>query len=160
MSWTSQGPDWWQASDGKWYPPPGVVTANPGVGPYGSQVPGGQPNVGYGPAPSYGIAPGYPGPVATPGKSGLAIASMVVSIAGIVSCGLGFIVGLILGIVALGQFSKPDGPKEGKGFAIAGVIVGLAGIVLILVGVLLAYLNSYNCQTGMPHGWCNTPYGY
>jgi uncharacterized RDD family membrane protein YckC len=39
MSDSSQGPGWWQASDGKWYPPestPATQGAAPGVGPQGN----------------------------------------------------------------------------------------------------------------------------
>jgi len=67
MSDVSQGPGWWQASDGKWYPPeqaPGAAPAatpppaDPGFG----AAPGAAP--GFGGAP--GAAPGYgtPGAVA------------------------------------------------------------------------------------------------
>ncbi len=81
MSDMSQGPGWWQASDGKWYPPeqaPGVAptapptappTTPPAFGPPGGPPPG----AGYGPpagapagpgygAPAYGGAPGVGGP--------------------------------------------------------------------------------------------------
>jgi hypothetical protein len=32
MSDTSQGPGWWQASDGKWYPPESASTPAPAAG--------------------------------------------------------------------------------------------------------------------------------
>ena len=44
MSDTSQGPGWWQASDGKWYPPeqaPGYVAPTPGAAPAGGAPAGG-----------------------------------------------------------------------------------------------------------------------
>jgi len=50
MSDTSQGPGWWQASDGKWYPPDAATPAPP--------APGGAP--GYG-APGYGAPVGMGG---------------------------------------------------------------------------------------------------
>jgi uncharacterized RDD family membrane protein YckC len=70
MSDTSQGPGWWQASDGKWYPPeqaPGAQpTAPPTAAPTGP--PPGAPPAGYGaPAPAYG-APAYGAPAAAPGQ--------------------------------------------------------------------------------------------
>ena len=46
MSDTSQGPGWWQASDGKWYPPeqaPGYVAPTPGAAPAGGPAPGAAP---------------------------------------------------------------------------------------------------------------------
>ncbi|WP_421119959.1 hypothetical protein ACE2AJ_00945 [Aquihabitans daechungensis] len=54
MSDTSQGPGWWQASDGKWYPPEQA----PGAGPAGP--PPGGPPPGYGTPPAYGAPAGGP----------------------------------------------------------------------------------------------------
>ncbi len=58
MSDVSQGPGWWQASDGKWYPPeqaPGGAPVGPPAG-YGAPA-GGPP--GYPQGPGYGaVAPG------------------------------------------------------------------------------------------------------
>lgn len=48
MSDFSQGPGWWQASDGKWYPP--------------EQAPGGQATPPAAGPPGYGAAPGYGAP--------------------------------------------------------------------------------------------------
>lgn len=59
MSDVSQGPGWWQASDGKWYPP--------------EQAPGAQPpSTPPGPAPSQPAytQPGYGAPAAQPGGFG------------------------------------------------------------------------------------------
>ena len=58
MSDTSQGPGWWQASDGKWYPP----DQQPGVAPPLSPAPG----VATG-------APGVSGPIGRPRTVGLTI---------------------------------------------------------------------------------------
>jgi hypothetical protein len=76
------------------------------------------------PAP-YGHA--YPAPVAR--NNGLAIASMVVSIAAFAVCGglLG-IVGAILGHVARRQIREQGG--EGDGMALAGIIVGWIGFAI------------------------------
>jgi uncharacterized RDD family membrane protein YckC len=55
MSDTSQGPGWWQASDGKWYPPQpaaaptGTYPPSPGQPPYGYQ----QQGYGYSYGPTY-----------------------------------------------------------------------------------------------------------
>jgi len=56
VSDSSQGPGWWQASDGKWYPPeqaPGYQQPSPG-GPYGSPYGGMPASVDGGSAFSYG----------------------------------------------------------------------------------------------------------
>ncbi len=77
MSDTPQGPDWWQASDDKWYPPPrpampgqpDVASAAPAMAPPGGPPPGGPPMAppagppsgpqGPGPGPGFG-PPGVP----------------------------------------------------------------------------------------------------
>jgi hypothetical protein len=62
-------------------------------------------------------------PVPEKRTSGLAIASMVLSICGLLTAGCTAWVGLILGIVALAKMSKrPE--LQGSGFAIAGIVVG------------------------------------
>lgn len=62
-------------------------------------------------------------PAAAPQTSGLAIASLVLGILGIFSCGLSAIVGLILGIVSLSRIRKSNGAVGGHGLAISGIIV-------------------------------------
>ncbi|WP_435738268.1 DUF4190 domain-containing protein [Cellulosimicrobium sp. PMB13] len=125
--------------------PPGT-TPYPGPGdPAAGYPPPGYPPPGY-PSPGYpppGYGPAYPGAYGQPygpvtPTSGLAVASMVVSVASLVLClGLTGVVGLVLGIVALNQVMR-DG-KRGKGFAIAGIAVGAVGTVvlgLLLVGIV------------------------
>ena len=74
-----------------------------------------------------------------PGK-GLAIASLVCGIGGLLTCGLSAIVGVILGIVALVKMSKAPA-TGGKGLAIAGVVVSGLGVLLIpVMGMLVAIL--------------------
>ena len=72
--------------------------------------------------------------------NGMAIASMVLGIAGWVLCaggGIGSIVGLILGIVALNQIKKNPN-QEGKGMAIAGIILNSL-CLLGMIFFILAY---------------------
>jgi len=65
--------------------------------------------------------------------SGLAIASLVCGIAGLCTAGLGGIVGLILGIIALRKIKASCGTMDGRGLAIAGIIVGCASVVIYVV---------------------------
>ena len=93
------------------------------------------------PAPGYAAqgyaAPGYPGafvpsyaPLAP--TNGLAVASMVVSVASLFLClGLTGVVGLVLGIVALHQCRR-DGTR-GVGFATAGIVVGAIGTLALAI---------------------------
>lgn len=63
----------------------------------------------------------------------LAIVSLVASISTIVT-GFGFIVGIITGHYAIRQIE--DRGEAGRGYALAGLIVGYAVLALILLAVL------------------------
>jgi Domain of unknown function (DUF4190) len=81
------------------------------------------------PAAAYGQPAGYGQPVA--GKTNtLAIVSLVASLIGLVS-GVGFIVGIICGHLALSQIKKTG--EEGRGLAIAGLIIGYVGILISII---------------------------
>jgi Domain of unknown function (DUF4190) len=126
---------------GQSYPPPGYG------GGYGQQS-----DPGYGAPMGYGGPPGYPGPydpyqpypVRTHGTNGLAIGSLVTSIAGLVLgvplsfvCYLGVvipIVGAVLGAVALSQIKRTH--QQGRGLAIAGIAVGASAAVLLVIFVV------------------------
>lgn len=64
--------------------------------------------------------------------NGMAIASLILSIIGI------SIVGVILGIVALNQIKKTG--EEGRGLALAGIIVGAIGFVLTFIWIAVIFL--------------------
>jgi hypothetical protein len=70
--------------------------------------------------------------------SGLAIASLVLGILGIVTCGVMALIGLILGIVALVKVKNSRGALKGNGIALAGVIV--SGIFLLMLPIFAAML--------------------
>ena len=87
---------------------------------------------------SGGEVPQPAGGPPTPAKtSGLAIASLVLGILGLVSCGLAAIPGLILGVVALVRIGRSRGALGGKGYAVAGTTVS---VVFILLGFAAAAL--------------------
>jgi len=83
-----------------------------------------------------GGMPPYPGFYNEPKRtSGMAIASLVLSLLGLFSCGITALLGLIFGIVALKEIS--DNPNvEGKGLAIAGVIIGPIMILLYILMIV------------------------
>lgn len=90
-------------------------------------------------------------PLPSAKTSGLAIASLVLGISGIFTCGLTAIVGLILGIVGLCAISKRAEQLKGKGLAIAGIITSAIAIVLIpfmaiLMALLMPALSSARTQ--------------
>lgn len=122
MSATSGGPGWWQASDGKWYPPEQHPTNLP------PSPPGATP-----PAPVYpgGVYATTPRPQET---SGLAIASLVLSILWL--GGLGALLAVIFAVQARKQIRQSGGAVGGNGLATAGLVIGIVG----LVGAALFFL--------------------
>jgi hypothetical protein len=120
------------------YPPPPAPdywSAYPG-----SYPPGGLPQAGY--------MPPYPGPMA-PSTSGWAIASLILAIGGWTFLPLlGAIGGVVTGHIALHEIASSDGHVEGRGFAVAGLVIGYASLVLALcagifiIGLLVATVQS------------------
>jgi hypothetical protein len=72
--------------------------------------------------------------------SRLAIASLVLGICGIFTCGLTAIAGLILGIVGLCAIKKRAEQLKGQALAIAGIIVSAISIVLIFFTAIMMVL--------------------
>jgi hypothetical protein len=132
------------------YPPPYTPSSPaPSSGP-GAYPP---PPAGYGPPPSYGPPPGYPPPDKSPfgqpppaygvpyppqygagqRTNGLAIASLVCSVAGVLTC-ISAPVGVILGHVAKKQIRETG--EDGDGLATAGLWVGYILSALGLLGII------------------------
>lgn len=121
------------------YPPPGQGYSPP---PPPSYPP--PPGPGYPPpGPSYPPpGPGYP---QAAGTNGMAIASLVCSLLGWI-CGIGPILGIIFGIIALGKIKQTG--EGGRGLAIAGIAIGVALIVLgTIVGIFSAITGSVEHRT-------------
>jgi hypothetical protein len=140
MSDTPQDPTWWQASDGKWYPPQPATPPPPPPEPAPpSFAPPQQP---FGAQPF----PGVPG-AGLPSVNGQAVASMVLGIVALIFCwcwpvgGVCAIVGLPLGLVARSRITKGEADPQPKGMATAGVIMCGIAIVLVIVIVIIA-LNA------------------
>jgi hypothetical protein len=117
-------------------PPPGTIPPPPG-GMYPPPPPGNWGGYGgYGPPP-----PGYGAPL----TKGLAVASLVLGIIGILTSWFGLggilgIIGLVLGLVAIGKARK--GKAGGKGVAIAGTV--LSGLAIALTIVFIAvYIAAF-----------------
>ncbi len=157
MSDVSQGPEWWQASDGKWYSPdqvPGTAAADAGPaatlpGP-GELAPAPAPSYGPPGAGSYGYPPagapyGYP---PTSKNNGLAIASLVCSFFFWIY-GVGAILAIVFGFIARSQIKQSNGTQHGGGMALAGIIIGFVGIVIGIVVVIVVVAVVHHCnQTG------------
>ena len=150
MSDTAQGSGWWQASDGRWYPP----DARPGVPPPPEAASAGWSSPPGGTGSGWG-APQPPGSP-TPGgwaqasasqyrtsTNGFAVAALVLGIIGIpavlVLVGLLFaVLALIFGLVARSQIQRSGGAQGGGGMAMAGIVLGGVGIVLEVIIIVVA----------------------
>ena len=93
-----------------------------------------------------GVEPSRPtAPAPTPKTSGHAIAGLFVGLAGLCTCGVGGIAGLVLSIVALKKIDASRGTLGGRGLAIAGIIASAVSILVGLIiglGVLIAFITT------------------
>ncbi|RXZ70001.1 DUF4190 domain-containing protein [Agromyces albus] len=104
----------------------------PPVPPTGPSAPGySTPPAG---PPAYGQAESAYGQPATGKTNTLAIVSLVASLVGFAT-GIGFIAGIICGHISLGQIKKTG--EQGRGLAVAGLIIGYIGIVLSIIVVIV-----------------------
>ncbi|MEU4403202.1 DUF4190 domain-containing protein [Streptosporangium sp. NPDC023963] len=128
------------------YGPPGGhdSSGGHGAGGYGGY---GQPGGGYDP---YGQPGGYDpyGGYGKPpkGNNGMAIAALIMGIVGLFSCGLPSIVGAVLGHISLGQINRTG--EEGRGMAVAGLVLSYFGILCWLGVVLLFWLIGAGALIG------------
>jgi hypothetical protein len=80
----------------------------------------------------------------------MAIASLVCSLAGILLFGLGSILGIIFGFVALGQINRAGGLQGGRGLAVAGIVIGFVVLALVVLAILiptfLGVQHATNCN--------------
>ena len=128
-------PGWAQPTGSSPTPPPppaGAAPPPPPVGPppsFGAVPPCGTPPPAWGPQGS-----GMPvGPPVKRGTNGLAVAALVLGIFWV--CGLGSLLAVIFGFVALGQIKRLG--VGGKGLAIAGIVLGIIGLLAtVAVGVV------------------------
>jgi Domain of unknown function (DUF4190) len=121
-------------------PPPAPPPAPP------PQTPPAPP--AYGQPPSTGA--GYQSGQKT---NGLAIAALVLGIAGLVfyACGVASILALVFGYMSRRQIDESGGTQGGRGMAIAGIIMGWIGVALVVIFwvviVILAVATDNNDDT-------------
>ncbi len=131
-----------------------------GQGGYGQQPPAyGQQQPGYGQQPTYGQpdygqqpAYGQPNPYATQGysyapqpgaTSGLAIASLILGLAGFFTGGAAGIAAIITGFMARSRIRASG--RSGGGMALAGIILGFVSVVflvLLIIGIAALAIQS------------------
>lgn len=131
-------------------PPPWPGQPPPGQGAYGQppygQPPYGQPPYGH---PGYQYGPqgypyGYYGYVGPPPNNGLAIASFVLGL--VWAFWLGSLLAIIFGHVAMHQINRRG--DRGRGFAIAGLVLGYLGAVTFLVFLIAGAVSSGSSGSG------------
>jgi Domain of unknown function (DUF4190) len=94
-----------------------------------------------GPAPPPPPPPAYGQPAAGSAyqsgqrTNGLAIAALVLGIAGLVfnPCGVASILALVFGYMAKGQIDRAPETQGGRGMAIAGIIMGWIGVAILVI---------------------------
>ena len=102
------------------------------------------------PPPQYG-APQPPMGGMPPKTSGMAIASLVLGIVGIITCGcmIFSVLGIVFGVIAKKDIRESGGTKTGAGLAQAGFILGIVGVVLgIIYWIIVATTGNFEVTTG------------
>jgi hypothetical protein len=88
-------------------------------------------------------------------RNGLAVASLVLGIISIPTLGLlgvGAIVALVLGVIALKRIKKEPAVYGGRGMAIAGIITSVVSFLLIAVFVLVSAIVAPKMLDGLKQG--------
>jgi len=101
------------------------------------------------PAPQYGSGYGqYP---EIPKTNGLAIASLICSLASLLffPIFLAQILGIVFGHISLSQIRVSQGREQGNGLAIAGLVIGY----LVLVGTIFLYVAIVGTSSGTSSGF-------
>jgi Domain of unknown function (DUF4190) len=91
------------------------------------------------------------------GNSGMAIASLVCSLVGVIPCFWLFqimgVLGTIFGFIGLKQ--TKSGERGGRGMALAGVVIGIV-LVVLCIGIWVYFLTSANCVRNGSRWDCTT----
>jgi hypothetical protein len=151
-------PTAWGSSAGQYAPPPEAFAA-PAPNPDPFAAPDLSAPPGYGAPPSYAPPPyGAPPPYPPPGPpgawpaapypyagqstNGLAVTSLVLGLLGVFTCGVGSVIGIVLGFVSRDQIKRSWGRQTGSGMATAGIILGFLGAAFWLVIMIIAVVDS------------------
>jgi prepilin-type processing-associated H-X9-DG protein len=93
-----------------------------------------------------------------PKTSGMAIASLVLGILGLLACGITSLPGLILGAVGLSQINRSEGRLTGQGLAIGGLATSAVSLFLVPVMAAIVFpvfarareaARKSSCQSNM-----------
>lgn len=131
MSDTQQGPEWWLASDGKWYPPQDAAATPP-------PAPGAT-DAGFAAGAPMGGAPvgGYQQPATAPATNSNSTISLILGIVSLFFCGLlTGIPAIFLGLKARREIADSNGRETGEGAAMGGIITGAIGTLLTTIAIV------------------------
>ncbi len=83
--------------------------------------------------------------------SGMAIAALVLGILGFCCCGIfAGIPALIVGFMENGKINRGESSAKGKGFAVAGIILGFISIILGCLQIIwIAFFGGLNVLQGL-----------
>lgn len=70
------------------------------------------------------------------------MASLVLGLVGFVLCGVGSVLAIVFGHIALARYRRSAPAEPGRGMAIAGLVLGYVGAVLVTAGILFLVLAS------------------
>lgn len=124
----------------RWVPPPAHAHSAPTAGARRVSVPPPPPP----PPPPAALPP------APPKTSGLAIASLALSVTSLLIGPLGFIPGIICGHIAKAKIAKNPN-LGGKGLALAGMIIGYIFAGLFILIIISLTVVARKIRAGMPH---------
>ena len=125
VSDASQGPGWWQASDGRWYPPEASAPPPPPPPPPPPGAPAGY--VAFDPS------------LAPPKTAGKATATLILGLVAFLVCPvLPAIAALVVGAQAKREIRESGGALTGDGLVKAGRILAVVHLCLFFVAVLAA----------------------
>ena len=115
--------------------PPDRGPAPPPAPPPAQSPPPAAPAPPPSPPPSYGQQTTGYGYQTGPKTNGLAIASLVLGIAGLVfyACGVASVLALVFGYMSRGQIDRDPQNQGGRGMAIAGIIMGWIGAAIFVI---------------------------
>ncbi|HLH46543.1 MAG TPA: DUF4190 domain-containing protein, partial [Acidimicrobiales bacterium] len=133
-----------------WYPDPSGIAGgerywdgrawtswtrpSPAWGPFaGPPAPGMPPSAGMPPSTGLGPSTGMGPPTGLVPTNGLAIASLACAVGAVVAPGIGSVLGVVFGHIALRQIARTG--EGGRNLAVAGLVVGYIGAALAILAV-------------------------
>ncbi len=70
------------------------------------------------------------------------MASLILGLVGWLVCGVGSVLAIVLGAVALGQIRASAGREGGSGMAKAGIILGCVGLALVVTVFIISAVSG------------------